>query len=183
VAVDKEMAECMYVGISTDSGNFVHAPTNYKTLAKGARLAEISPKAIDGARRILTNIPKKDFLATNIAMQRLSFVMGEKVAISCITAQLLKENGCFALDWGPQSVASVLAKVEGVEAGICLYEDDGVTRISFRSKNTQNFNVRLLAERFSIGGGHDAASGATYNGKIEEAREFLLEKIKEVFGN
>lgn len=182
ISIDEDMAVCLYVGICTDSGNFLYPPTNGLTLSKAAELAQISPKTIQAANKIASNTSLSEFMATNICMQSVKFYFENSVAVACITENDLKRGDCFSEDFSPTGVASTLSKVEGVKTGIGLYEKEGVTRISFRSKDPKVFNVRQVAEKFPIGGGHDAAAGATFNGSVEEAKEFLLTKIKEALG-
>ena len=95
-----------------------------------------------------------------------------------VCEETLVASGYFEPDFGPSNVSSLLSKLSGVKAGIALLGlENGIVRISMRSKNATEFNVRKLAEQFSIGGGHDAAAGATFNGSVQEALEFLKKII------
>ena len=55
--------------------------------------------------------------------------------------------------------------------GVIKEEDDGMCKISFRSKG--NYNVEQIAALFG-GGGHEKAAGATIKGTVEEVHEIIL---------
>jgi len=66
---------------------------------------------------------------------------------------------------------NILRLIEGHNFGfIVMPEDESSFKISFRSQPGAP-NVRLLAEQFEIGGGHDPAAGASYEPTEEEIKD------------
>lgn len=70
--------------------------------------------------------------------------------------------------------------IEGNQAAFLLHEkEEGITRISFRSKN--QVEVNRFAEKYFQGGGHKYAAGGCFEGNSAAALQFLLERVHELF--
>ena len=65
----------------------------------------------------------------------------------------------------PRSIGTVCV------SAVIKEEDDGMCKISFRSKGS--YNVEQIAALFG-GGGHEKAAGATIKGTVEEVHEIIL---------
>lgn len=68
----------------------------------------------------------------------------------------------------------------GNKAAFLFHEkEEGITRISFRSK--QGIVVNAFAEKYFQGGGHKYAAGGRFDNHSHEAVQFLLTKVAEIF--
>jgi len=100
-------------------------------------------------------------------------IVDGQIAISCTNEQI-KDISVIAAQ-----AADELLSITGILASFVLCEIDGVIMISGRSLG--DVNVQLILERLG-GGGHLTFAGAQIAGvTIEEARQRLLEEIKEYY--
>ena len=75
---------------------------------------------------------------------------------------------------------NVLLTVAGSEVAVLFVElGEKTTKVSLRSRS--EFDVRAIAAKFG-GGGHRAAAGVSFPGKMEEARTAVLDAVRAALG-
>ena len=73
-----------------------------------------------------------------------------------------------------EGVVNYTLMMEDIQVGALVKEnDEGVVRISFRSKS--DFNVNDFARKYFDGGGHRKASGATSTMNLEDTCTYMEE--------
>ena len=168
--IDHNIAECFYIAISTDCGSFRYANTTPKTmragawlLAQGVRPNELSDK-LDMKSRLTVEMLAK-------VLPSLTFEADGKIAYLTIT------NDLYNKDANTDSFVNYPRYIDGVEVAIMFKAvEPKVTRVSMRSSN---LDVAQVALCFG-GGGHIRAAGCTIYAPVEEAREQLLAKLREL---
>ena len=168
--LDKELAECLYVGIATDTGGFMYSNVTART---HKIVSEILGAGID-AGKINENLfilePKKHFELKRIIYNNLKFYFDDKLAITYITLEEMAEIGIS--DSELDGIASIPIKIEGVEIGITVREKpNGTCKVSVRTRS------QIDADEFCKvfdGGGHERAGGFTASGNAFD----VVEKIK-----
>lgn len=180
--ISKEMAICLLLGIFGDSGGFKYEPVNWKTLATAAKLAKINP---DFPRYIfeLENNNEPDRIKfIGLALNSIELYFSEQVAISVVTFEQLQSAKIEAGSVDKAYISNFLKSVSGWNVGIAMVEKDkGVVGLSLRTRDPKKWNVATIAEATGKGDGHPAAAGATMTMPMAEAKQLLLEKIKEVY--
>ena len=79
------------------------------------------------------------------------------------------------------ALANIPRQIEGVDIGICVKEKKpGVFKVSLRT--SELVNAAELCAKFD-GGGHERAAGCSFNGKIEEAENAVVEASCEAIRN
>ena len=168
--VDHDIAECFYIAISTDCGSFRYANTTPKTMRAGAWLLEqgVQPNEISDKLDVKSRLTV-EMLAK--VLPSLTFDADGKIAYLTIT------NDLYNKDANTDSFVNFPRYIEGVEVAIMFKAvEPKVTRISMRSSNV---DVAQVAVSFG-GGGHVRAAGCTIYASVEEAREELLAKLRQL---
>jgi len=173
--VTREIAECVYMALVTDTGSFHFSNTTDRTLKvaselikAGAKPAEISEAVynnyswsrIELMRQVLATVGRDE--SGQVATLRQTLAMRENAA-----AVDGDNNGFVNI---PLAARDVLAVVYMREVGKDEY------RVSLRSKG--DINVARVAEKFG-GGGHRNASGLRIEGDWDEKERELVAAVRE----
>lgn len=175
VSIDKKTANCLYTGISTDTGCFRYASTTADTYRVAADLIEKG--ADNGAinRAMFETKTKTYARLERLAIEAMKFYLNERVCVITVTQQMYKESG--SNEQETEALAPLTRQIEGVEIGITIREkDDGTCKASFR---TFGVNAAEIAKAFG-GGGHPQAAACRFNCSVDEATEKLIAKCREI---
>ncbi len=171
--VTPEMANALYLAVSTDTGCFQYSNVTGNTLRTAAELKDL------GADTYAIN--KVMFGTKTIARLRLEaaltdgveFYAGGQVGLCVMTNELLDKLGVTADD--TDDISGFPRGIEGVEISVMIQElREGGAKISLRTglhHNAQDICARLG------GGGHQAAAGASDDVGVEHAKKRVLEAI------
>lgn len=175
--VNKDIAECLYTGIMTDTGGFRFRSTSAAThhiiadlIEKGADPAMISASTWD------TNTVSRLHLLSLI-LSRIEIVKDGQVAILYLKRDELKEFGFEKGD--TEGFVNYGLSVLGTRMSAFFMEDlyEDFIKISFRSKD--DVDVNQFSRKYFNGGGHINAAGGKYFKNIYETIEDFKEKIEE----
>lgn len=177
--IDKPTADCLYTGLSTDTGCFRYSNVTPRTHRVAAHLLELGADAAEINRRMFDCKSKAQVEAERLAMESMAFSCGGKCAIVQVPLSIYARTG--ARESELESVSSLPRQIEGVMVGITLKEkEDGTIKASVRSNPPAS--ACAICEKFG-GGGHRFAAGCSFEGetmgsaalKLEEAaREHLI---------
>lgn len=160
-------AEAMYAGILTDTKNFTFK-TGVRTFEAAAFLKRLGVDVVAVKKLFDNDIDTYVAIADVI---RNSETINNNVAIA-----LCPQNFENAMQIAAQS-ADELISLNGIETSFVLVDMGDFINISGRSNG--GMNVQVVLERLG-GGGHQTVAGAQLYGKtIEEAKEILIESIKQ----
>ncbi len=172
IQITKEMAECLYVAILTDTGCF-----KYETVTKDTFLAasNLMQKGIDTsliAKKCYDNKPKAMITFQAEVITNAKFALDDKVVYAMITPSLMKKYN--VKNEHTEGIAETLRSIETVDISILLKEnEDKTTKVSLRSKT---IDLTPVVEKFN-GGGHKMAAGCTIRRPIKVAIELLLDEL------
>ena len=172
----KEIAECIYAGICTDTGSFSYSCNYTSTYQALMHLMETGIDCEDLHYKIYNTFSEK-------RLRLLGYCLSEKMTvlpeISAAYITLSKEElARFDYRVGDtEGVVNYTLMMSGVNVGILLVEYPERVRISFRSKN--DFDVNLFAGKYFNGGGHRKASGGYTYKSLKEATVLLEKALKE----
>ena len=176
VELDRDMAEALYAGISTDTGCFRFANTTGHTLRTAAACVEA------GAR---THMLNQELFETN-TLARL------KIQAWMIDHLKLLKNGTMALAVIPRSVelelgateddmdniSSIPRTIVGVKVAATLRESpEGDVKLSVRA--VPGYDAAALAQKFG-GGGHTGAAGAHIRMKLDQVCPMVEQALLEM---
>lgn len=173
IAVDKPIAEALYTGISTDTGCFKYTNTTPATHRIAADLLETGINSADIDRAMFDTKSRARLDMERRVLDSIRYDCGGKVAVICITKQMIAESG--AVEDDLDGLATIPREIEGVRIGITLREkDDGAYKVSLRARPPAD--AAKICEEFG-GGGHRGAAGCTLNLPLEEAKKQILEAV------
>ena len=173
----KIIADCIYTGVSTDTGCFRYSNTTGHTHAVAGRMFKA------GCDFVMINramFEVKSF--SRIAIERevlnsLELYFDNRCAVVCITKDMLERTG--AEESELEGVAAMPREVEGVLVGITLRQRDNGYKISVRSG--EEVDASVLCGNFG-GGGHRCAAGCFIEGDLETAKKAMLDVIEKALG-
>ncbi|MBQ9388202.1 MAG: bifunctional oligoribonuclease/PAP phosphatase NrnA [Lachnospiraceae bacterium] len=174
--LDRETAECLYLGIVHDTGVFKHSNTSMETMIYAGKLIDLgaSPSKI-----IDNTFYKKTFeqiRALGTALTKAKRLLDGKLIYSFFTNEMMKQANVSSMDL--DGVIDQLRVTEGTEVALFIYEmpAGGSFKVSLRSNGP--VDVSIIAKEFG-GGGHVKAAGCEINGTPEDIALILAEKVKE----
>ena len=177
VKIDANIANALFLGVSTDTGCFKYANTTPEThiiaaelMAAGADAGEINRRMFDTKTRARTELER-------MVLDSMEFYFDGRCAVIALTNEMRKASGC--TDGDLDGISALPRTIEGVLVGVTLRErSDGRYKISLRSH--EPVNAAELCARLG-GGGHARAAGCETDGPLENARAEILNIIKDVF--
>ncbi|GMV94171.1 MAG: DHH family phosphoesterase [Candidatus Hydrogenedentota bacterium] len=174
VELDCAVAECLYVALSTDTGNFRYANTTARSHRAAARLIETGINVREITSRVIDTMTIGKFRLLRRLLDRAELGDGGRIAHGYILERDLAETGALAED--VDGLINYLRNLEGVQLAILIRESEpAVTKVSFRSQPT--INAAEIAQHFG-GGGHAMAAGATLPYPLQEAKAELFRYLR-----
>lgn len=174
--VSKEIAECLYVGIITDTGSMSYTcdfPDSYDVLRC---LIEAGVNGEEIHRKVYDNYTESRMKLLGLALSQRMVVMSEYGAsYMYLTKKDLKDNGFQIGD--TEGFVNYGLSMGAVHFTAFFTERDNRIRVSFRSKGI--VDVNLFARKYFDGGGHANAAGAFYHGTMEEAIVHFENAVRE----
>ncbi len=166
----KEMAQCLYTAIVTDTGSFRYEKTTAETLRKAAVLMDTGIDTAMINTKLFEEIPLPAIRILGEALNNLKISPCGKVAWMVVDRFLL--NKYSAKTEHTDGLVNKVRSIMGVEVSIFFKEiEQDKFKISFRSKG--QVNVDKLAAKFG-GGGHARASGSTVAGRLQDIVESVV---------
>ena len=176
-ALTPEIALPLYVAVSTDTGCFVYSNTTARTHRIAAALMDVVDVA--AVNKTLFRTKSRVRLAMESRMVAdMKLFDHQRVVVMEIPLSLRQEMQ--ATDADIEELSALPALVEGTDCGVTLRElRPGTVKVSVRTG--PRVDACALC-RILGGGGHHAASGATVEGTLDEARMAVLAAYRRVIG-
>lgn len=172
VAINKDMAMCIYSGMLTDTGGFRYnvQPETFEfagmLLEAGIDIAKIYRNLFD-----LTTEARTRLLGR--ALSRLEVLEEGKVTFTYVTDEDFAEFG--NEDGDHESIVNYGRNIDGVEVSIFFREKEGSYKVSLRSN--EYVDVSRIAAKYA-GGGHIKAAGFELSMSFEQAKDLVVAEIR-----
>ena len=174
IPLTRGVAECIYVAISTDTGNFRYANTNARSHRIAARLIEVGINIRDITSKVIDMMSVGKFQLLRRLLDRAALSPDGCIAYAAILEKDLTETGALSED--VDGLINYLRNLEGVQLAVLFREaGEASTKVSFRSQ--PEINSAEIARHFG-GGGHAMAAGATFPWPVEEAKSMLFHYLR-----
>lgn len=175
VKIDKEMAECIYVGISTDTGCFKYSNVTAQTHRIVADLIELG-MSLNKINKSLFDTKSKALLKLQgMLFSSIEYFFGNRCAMIFLTNDIIETAQVEEQDL--EGIASIPRCIDGVEIGITLREKEkDVWKVSVRT--TEDVSAVGICEKFN-GGGHLCAAGFTIEGDMSTVKSRILLCLKD----
>ena len=173
----KEIAENLYVAISTDTGSFQYPNTTARTFEIAAGLIRIGVDVGRVSQLLYENYPRRRIELLRELLGTMRFEGKGRVASFSLSLEMAKRLGVLPED--NEGLIDHLRAIQGVIVAVFFEElPDGKVRVSMRSKS-EKADVCAICMKFG-GGGHTLAAGARVRGTLAEVEQKVLEAICEV---
>jgi phosphoesterase RecJ-like protein len=178
VEVTKEIAECIYTALLTDTGSFHFSNTTERTLKIASELVRrgVEPARISQALYYSNSFSKVRLLG--LVLSTIERDKSGRIAWMVMTQEMLSVAGAGEED--ADGIINHALSVGEVEA-VAFFKElaPSIYRVSLRSKG--KINVARVAEVFG-GGGHRNAAGCRLEGDFERVRQLVIEGLQTAIG-
>jgi len=174
--VTRNIAECLYLGIMTDTGSFKYESTSSKT-------HEITAKLV---KKGIENSKIHDLVYDNSSVNRiklLGYCLSNRLRIykeknSAIISLNAKELSDFGFKNGDtEGFVNYALAIKGIKFAAFIAEKEGIVKLSLRSKG--DIKVNEIAKDHFNGGGHINAAGGVSQVSVDET----IIKIEKIINN
>lgn len=174
IEIDKDMAQCLYTSLITDTGSFKYSGTTSVTHTIAGDLINTGIDFSEIHRKIFDNKKVERIKLYGKAIEKLQLI-NDKICVLTITKEMLSDIGVDE-DIDTSDIINIGMEIDTVETAALIKEKEDGVKISLRAKSI--VDVRKIAEKFG-GGGHIRASGlAIENVTIEEAKDLIVSELK-----
>lgn len=176
IKITEQIADCLYTGISTDTGCFRYTNTTSETMRVAAQLMDFGCNTEYINKVMFETKSKTKIMIEQAVYDTMTYCADGRCAIIYTTLDMFK-----TLDVGDdemEGLASIPRQIEGVLMGITMREKEGgFFKISVRTNG--GINASEFCSQFG-GGGHPAAAGCTIEGTLDEVRKKLIDAAEKV---
>ena len=174
--IDKKVAECIYTGMMTDTGNFTYNssdPNIYiiisELLKKGVDKDAIYSKVCN------TNTESRLRLNGYAISQKMKLFPEHNAALITLSQEELQ---MFKYEKGDtESLVNIPLSIPGINCSVFMRDDIEYIKVSMRSKG--DVAVNALCESYFNGGGHKNAAGGEFIGTMEEAENVFMKILND----
>ncbi len=173
VAIDRDMAICLYTGILFDTGGFRYNNTTPEIHHAAADLLSRGFEPFMIADRVLESLTREQVELVRLGLATLKIHPSGRIAYVAVSKDLLAASG--ASDDDTEVLLPYTRSLSGIEVGLLFREKpDGSVKVSLRSRD--RVDVASIALGFG-GGGHVRAAGCSMPGPLAQAIDSMVAKV------
>ncbi len=176
IDIDKKIAECLYTGITTDTGCFRYSSTTSNTYRAAAELIDLG---VDNGtiNRIMFETKTRTYAALErLVIEGMELYSNDRICVATVTQDMYARTG--SNEQETEAIAPLTRQIEGVEIGLSIREKpDKTCKCSIRT--FESVDASVLASAFG-GGGHKQAAACRFDCGVEEAKRLLVAKCEEL---
>lgn len=178
VPIDAAIANCLYTGISTDTGCFKYDNTTPVSHVIAAEMILLGADYQTINRVMFETKTRARIELERMALSQMEFHFDDRLALITITKEMRRLSG--AKEGDLEGLTSLPRQVEGVLVGVTFRERDiGGYKISVRTHSP--IDAAAICEELD-GGGHARAAGCTIAETYETAKQKLLDVCRRALG-
>ncbi|MEZ5073642.1 MAG: bifunctional oligoribonuclease/PAP phosphatase NrnA [Solirubrobacterales bacterium] len=182
VEITESIAQALYVGLITDTGQFMYENTDARTHRVAADLIELGVDVNGTFRRLYERVPEAKLKLIARALQRIDRRLGGALSTTYLSA------ADYAATGGDETLTEgIIDFIRGIEgtavAAVVRDKPDGhreARKVSLRSTDG-SVDVSVIARKMG-GGGHQRAAGFSTDQTYEELIEFLSDETRAGLG-
>ncbi len=175
VEITSDIANCLALGIVTDTGNFGHSNVTTQTMQITSSLVDLGADLHLITEKMFRTQTKQRAKLYALAISNMRYMLDDKLTILTISLSDLEKTG--ADSSMTEGFIDFALSVDTAEVAISILQVNEKTyKISLRSKG--KVNVNEIASLYG-GGGHVLASGVVMNGYLEDIIDKLSYNVKQ----
>ena len=169
VEMDQPTADCLYTGLTTDTGCFRYRSVTPRTHRIAGALLELGARNGDINQWMFESKTKGQVEAERLVMDAMEFSWEGRCALIQVPLSVYPRTGVKESDL--DGLASRPREIQGVVLGLTLKEKEGgKVKVSVRANPPAD--ASRLCSRFG-GGGHQGAAGCTLEMPLDQARQAM----------
>jgi len=173
VAIDRNVALCLYTAIFTDTGSFRYSNTSPASMRISAELIEAGANPWLVTENVYESYAYRRLKLLGIVLAGMERSEDGRIAWAVVTSDLYQQTGTTAED--TENFVNFLRSVKGVEVAVLLRQTaEAQYKISMRSKG--RVDLTGIARSFG-GGGHKNAAGGVLYGALEEVKNRVIREV------
>lgn len=173
--VSKEIGDCLYTGIMTDTGSFRFATCTSHTMRIVSNLLDYGVDG-DKVHQLVYDQNSVDRIKLmGYALEKMVLLKDYYTAYITLSSKELRRFNYKAGD--TEGLVNKVLSVKGVKVAALITEKEGSIRFSMRSSG--EFSVNEFARKHFNGGGHYHAAGGMLKESMDEAVRLFEKYIKE----
>ena len=173
---DSLIAECIYLGIMTDTGSFKFRSTTELTHQVISNLLKTGISHSDIHNHIYDNNKFERIQLLSFALSKIKIVENLN---TCYISLSQKELNKFNYEKGDtEGIVNYGLSIKNIKFAVIFMENsnDNVIRISLRSRG--DFDVNQFSKNIFGGGGHKNAAGAISKKSLDNTINYFLDSLK-----
>jgi phosphoesterase RecJ-like protein len=175
--LNRDIAENLFVAISTDTGSFQYPNTTARTFEIGAKLLQCGVEVGRVSQLLYETYPRRRVELLRELLGTMRFEADGQVASFSLSLAVAKSLGVMPED--NEGLIDHLRAIQGVVVAVFFEELlEGKVRVSMRSKS-EAADVAAICQQFG-GGGHKLAAGARVRGSLAEVEQRVTKAICDV---
>src|SRR4051812_38110420 len=173
--VTRDIAECLYLALVTDTGSFHFSNTTDRTLKVASELVRVGVKPADISEAVYNSYPWSRIELMRRVLETVK--RNDTGRIAWMRQTLAMKDDSKAVDGDNNGFVNIPLAAREVLAVVYMREvGENKFRVSLRSKG--DINVAKVAEKFG-GGGHKNAAGCCVEGDWNERERELVQAVSD----
>jgi phosphoesterase RecJ-like protein len=173
--ISPKVATCLLAGIYGDTGSFRYGSTTQKTFEVALELVKRGAVPHEIASHLFSQVSLAGTMLQSAALLEMQMHQGGTIAELIVPRSHYEKYG--AIEEDTAVLCERARDIAGVIISVLIREDEGLWRVSLRTKD-KDINLSEIAAAFG-GGGHRAAAAFRWRKPLEELRSTLLPRLKE----
>ena len=170
------VADCLYTGLSTDTGCFKFTNTTARTHIVAAKLMEAGANTVKLNSLLFESKSRSRIALERFALENLEYYFEGRCALICLTREQIEASGVEPSEL--EGITAIPRMIEGVEVGLTMRQQpSGSYKASIRT--TLGVDASAIAAHL-CGGGHKQAAGCEILGSTDNAKAALLSEVEKV---
>jgi bifunctional oligoribonuclease and PAP phosphatase NrnA len=172
--VDRDIANCLYAGLMTDTGGFRHPNTTYDVFQTASSLVAHGADPSGVSKLIYDNNTLERLrLMGFVLWEKLNVLPQYRTAYITLSAEELKKFGSQTGD--TEGLVNFGLSIKGVKLSVLISDRKENIKLSFRSLG--EFSVNEMARTHFDGGGHKNAAGGQTNLTLDQTLKKFLDLL------
>ncbi len=173
------IADCLYTGVSTDTGCFRFPNTSAKSHEVAQKLIEAGARHKELNILLFQSKSRGRIELERTVYRSLEFFENDTCALICLTLEQIEKCNAKPIDL--EGITAIPKSIEGVKAGITLRQITQDTyKVSLRTSS--ELSSSDICKAFG-GGGHEQAAGCEITGSYENVKKAILKEVKDALDN
>ncbi|MEG1646852.1 MAG: DHH family phosphoesterase [Clostridia bacterium] len=174
--IDDTIAQLLYIGLITDSGNFSFSSVNSSTMSIASKLLKYNFNASKLSYILTKSKSKQSFDLHTKVLAKTRFFDENKIAIITFFEQDFEQTNTTSAE--TEGCINEALNVNGVQIAVAITQlNEQNYKVSFRTK--EQIDASIMAGIFG-GGGHKNAAGCRVNGFYEDVIDKILKICRDM---